>query len=74
MWKRCKGKCASKWKNSQFPSLRDVIPSVDYYREKCAKVKVIKSFLATVIEEHKRRFDEDNVRDFIDAYIGEIKV
>ena len=57
----------------QFPFLRDVMPSVDYVREKCAKVQVIKSFLNTVIEEHKRDFDENNKRDFIDAYIDQIK-
>ena len=49
------------------------MPSVDYVKEKCAKVQVIKSFLNTVIEEHKRDFDENNTRDFIDAYIKEIK-
>ena len=69
----------SKWKMDvdirqiQFPALRDVMPSVDYVKEKCAKVQVIKSFLSTVIEEHKRDFDENNIRDFIDAYIKEIK-
>ena len=57
----------------QFPALRDVLPSVDYVKEKCAKVQVIKSFLNTVIEEHRRDFDENNIRDFIDAYIKEIK-
>ena len=49
------------------------MPSVDYVKEKCAKVQVIKSFLNTVIEEHKSDFDENNIRDFIDAYINEIK-
>ena len=49
------------------------MPSVDYVKEKCAKVQVIKSFLNTVIEEHRRDFDENNIRDFIDAYIKEIK-
>lgn len=49
------------------------MPSVDYVKEKCAKVQVIKSFLHTVIEEHKSNFDENNIRDFIDAYINEIK-
>ena len=49
------------------------MPSVDYVKEKCAKVQVIKSFLNKEIEEHKRDFDENNTRDFIDAYIKEIK-
>ena len=57
----------------QFPALRDVMPSVDYVKEKCAKVQVIKSFLNNVIEEHRRDFDENNIRDFIDAYINEIE-
>ena len=67
------GKCVLTIRQIQFPALRDVMPSVDYVKEKCAKVQVIKSFLNTVIEGHRRDFDENNIRDFIDAYIKEIK-
>ena len=57
-----------------FPGLRDIFPSVDYMKDKCDKVKIIKTFLQNAVDEHRREFNEHNVRDFIDAYLKEIQV
>jgi hypothetical protein len=57
-----------------FPLLREIFPSVDYVKDKGTKISHIKSFLKTAIEQHKKDFDESFSRDFIDAYIKEIKV
>ena len=34
----------------------------------------IKHFLSQTIQQHKKTFTEDNIRDFIDAYLVQIKV
>jgi hypothetical protein len=36
--------------------------------------KPIKNLLDATIKEHRETFDSENIRDFIDAYIQEIKV
>lgn len=42
--------------------------------QKCINlVKDLKAQMANIIEEHKRTFDEDDLRDFIDAYLLEWK-
>lgn len=57
-----------------FPALRNIFPSIDYVKENCDKVRTIKSFLRNAIEQHRREFDENNIKDFIDSYLNEIKV
>ena len=37
------------------------------------RVKKILDFLRELVEEHRKTFDEDNIRDFIDAYHAEQK-
>ncbi len=39
-----------------------------------AQAITIKRFLEEEIREHRESFDPDNIRDFIDSYINEIKV
>jgi hypothetical protein len=57
-----------------FPFLRYYFPSVDFVAESSKKFKAVRHFLQNVIDKHRNNFDEDNIRDFIDAYIQEIQV
>ncbi|XP_062577799.1 cytochrome P450 2B4-like [Saccostrea cucullata] len=54
-----------------FPSLRNIkIFNIDPVLE---NVRAIRAFLDEIIEEHRRRFDENHIDDFIDAYLLEQK-
>ena len=57
------------------PFLANIFPSleltVDHFSGKPGDVK---HFLNQTIQHHRDTFDDNNIRDFIDAYIIEIKV
>ena len=58
-----------------FPFLGNIFPcleqKVDHFSGKPGDVK---HFLNQTIQHHKDTFDSSNIRDFIDAYLFEIKV
>ena len=56
-----------------FPFLR-LIPGDVFKRKKLLdNVQCFKNVMATYVTEHKRTFDENNLRDFIDCYIKELQ-
>jgi hypothetical protein len=55
------------------PFLKKIFPSLDEIKG-VDNILYIKKFLLEAIEEHTKTFDPENIRDFIDAYIHEIKV
>jgi cytochrome P450 family 2 subfamily J len=56
-----------------FPFLRDLFPSIDPIKEQTRKFSEVSGFLKSIINEHKKNFDSENINDFIDAYLAEIK-
>ena len=56
-----------------FPFLK-FIPG-DLFKTKLLhnNIKCFKNMMATYVTEHKRTFDENNLRDFIDCYIKELQ-
>ena len=47
---------------------------MDDFRQNAARFQKVKDFLQVTIDEHKKTFDADNIRDFIDSYLLEIEV
>ena len=58
-----------------FPFLSKIFPGLELSIDHLSgKPGDIKHFLSQTIQHHKETFDENNMRDFIDAYLFEIKV
>jgi hypothetical protein len=55
-----------------FPFLRRLFPKMDEMSRR--RVQAIKTLLSAEVELHKKKFESTNQRDFIDAFIAEIKV
>ena len=59
-----------------FPALAKIFPVLEENGTKglTGEPGDIKHFLSETIQQHKKTFTEDNIRDFIDAYLVQIKV
>ena len=60
-----------------FPFLAKIFPKLEgsnYGEGHTGKPGDIKHFLTETIQHHKNTFDDNNIRDFIDAYLSEIQV
>ncbi|KAL3862685.1 hypothetical protein ACJMK2_008638 [Sinanodonta woodiana] len=55
------------------PILRLVPGDLFGIKKIAKKMQIIKDFISELIEEHMNKFDEENVEDFIDAFISEMK-
>ncbi|XP_064651018.1 cytochrome P450 2C15-like [Lineus longissimus] len=56
---------------SIFPSLRHIPGDLFNYATIKKNVRAMQGFAVKHINEHKKRFDPDNIADFLDAYIAE---
>ncbi|XP_064650985.1 cytochrome P450 2D26-like isoform X2 [Lineus longissimus] len=56
---------------SIFPSLRHIPGDLFDYATIKKNVRAMQGFAVKHINEHKKRFDPDNIADFLDAYIAE---
>ncbi|KAF2368166.1 Cytochrome P450 [Trinorchestia longiramus] len=56
-----------------FPFLRHIAPDYFGYTEIRQAFADIKDFVKEAVEEHKRTFNPEEIRDFIDTYIKELK-
>ena len=57
-----------------FPFLENIFPNMGKIEGASGKPGDIKHFLIETIQHHKNTFDENNIRDFIDAYLLEMQV
>jgi hypothetical protein len=56
------------------PFLKKIMPSMDADPIVVEAISEIKKFLHTTIKEHIDTYNPENIRDFIDSFIREIKV
>ena len=54
-----------------FPFLRRVFPKMDHVHRN--RVLAMRNFLSEEVDRHRKDFEPTNQRDFIDAFIAEIK-
>jgi len=54
-----------------FPGLATLLPN-SILKENKSRISEVKAFLESAINRHRESFDENNIRDFIDAYLLEI--
>ncbi len=54
--------------------IRKWLPFSTGFEDDSKNLRAIRSYLSKTIDDHMTTFDPDNVRDFIDAYLVEIKV
>ncbi|KAG8237958.1 hypothetical protein J437_LFUL018002 [Ladona fulva] len=55
------------------PILRFVAPDMSGYTQQMVTFTAVHEFIRKSIREHEATFNEGNIRDFIDAYLQEIK-
>ncbi len=56
------------------PALRKLLPASDIINQQAQRFNAIKEFLQVSIDDHKKNFDSENINDFIDAFLAEVKV
>ena len=54
-----------------FPFLRRVFPKMDHVHRN--RVLAMRNFLSEEVDRHRKDFEPTNKRDFIDAFIDQIK-
>jgi hypothetical protein len=59
---------------SSVPFLKKLFPSLGTAKQQAHNFAAIFTFLQATIDQHRKNFDPDNIGDFIDAYLAEIKV
>lgn len=55
------------------PALQKIAPQISGYRENLEHITNLKAFLKKVVREHDETFKENDLRDFIDVYLKEMK-
>nr|XP_039248531.1 cytochrome P450 2U1-like [Styela clava] len=55
------------------PILRFLPPFSSHFKEGLKDVEFFMGIIGRIIEEHKEQFDENDIRDFIDAFLKEMK-
>ena len=56
-----------------FPALRHIPGDPFGAKIRIERIRNVLKFLREIVEEHRKSFDEDNIRDYIDAYLVEQK-